>query len=64
MLAGVRIRQYLADAGITTAAEFKAESLRDFESQLQEAKLSPGSVAGLLRDDQKLRPLLPWPRDG
>jgi len=46
VLAGVRIRQYLADAGITTAAEFKAESLRDFESQLQEAKLSPGSVQG------------------
>src|ERR1035437_240256 len=42
VLAGVRIRQYLADAGITTAAEFKAESLRDFESQLQEAKLNPG----------------------
>jgi len=45
-LVGARTVQYLADHGITTAAEFTEQALRDFESELQAAGLSPGSVVG------------------
>jgi site-specific recombinase XerD len=44
LLAGPRIRQFLTDAGINTAAEFTEQRLRDLESELQAAGLAEGSV--------------------
>ena len=43
-LAGKRMRAYLTDTGITTAAEFTEQHLRDLESELQGAGLAPGTV--------------------
>jgi integrase/recombinase XerD len=44
LLTGKRTRDFLNDAKITTAAGLTEQALKDFESQLQAAGLSPGSV--------------------